>query len=108
MPAVSSMIRTVPGANVGPDGIGASEVEDVDAAGVPLVPALPTSRPAPTTSTSTSSEIPMIQPVLLEPADSRISGSPVGMGGRSGGASTGEERTATPGPAGVVTSDHDV
>src|SRR5688572_15956525 len=110
MPASSSMIRTVPGANVGPAGGCGTDEEDGVATGFPLPPDRPMTTPMPTTSTRTSSEMPTIQPVRLRlgsrsPDDRNSVGA---AGGRVGGASTGEDWTATPGPAGVATSDQDV
>src|SRR5687768_1574589 len=111
MPADSSMIRTVPGANVGPaGGCGPDEGDDGVATGSPPPPDCPTTSPMPTTSTSTStsSEMPTIQPVRPRSPEDRISvGGSTGVTGRVG-ASTGENCTATPGPAGVATSDQAV
>src|SRR5688572_20910644 len=106
MPAASSMIRTVPGAKVGPAGGCGTDEDDGVATGSPPPPDRPTTTPMPTTSTRTSNEMPTIQPVRLRSPDDRISAS--GAGGRTGGARTGDDWTATPGPAGVATSDHEV
>src|SRR3954451_11171683 len=101
------MIRVVPGANVGPDGTAEDGVEGSAFGVVPSPEPLTSATTRTTTSATTAS----------------ATTSPVGKGrcGRSGeasrplddadaapgvgGASTGERCTATPGPAGVVTSD---
>src|SRR3954470_23692637 len=107
MPETSSTIRTVPGGNVGPAGGACSGAEAVaPAAGVASFE-LPRKSAGPTTATRTSSEIPTIQgvrlPVVGTSCDHGVSrtGSVV----RTGCARTGEDCTATPGPAGVATSD---
>ena len=48
--------------------------------------------------------MPTIHGVRL-PAPAGVGGGTAGSAGRAGGASTGEDWTATPGPAGVATSD---
>src|SRR4051794_23870907 len=109
MPDSSSMIRTVPGGKVGRAG-GGGWVDGVgDCAMNPSsVPGRPMRTAAPTTATRTSSAIPMTQPGPgPPPADDSSGGRGPGRGSGSGagGARTGEDRTATPGPAGVATSD---
>src|SRR5688572_17477169 len=103
MPEASSMIRTVPGGNVGPAGGGGWAIVG-SAAGVPPLPDRPTRRPAPTTRTRTSSEIATTQPARSPPLGAGSGWTGKGAG-RGGGASRGDARTETPGPAGVATSD---
>src|SRR4051794_41871163 len=100
------MIRTVPGGNVGPAGGSGWAVGAGDSATAwSSVPDRPRKSAAPTTATSTSSAMPTTQPVRRPPSDG---GSPSdsGAGTAAGGARRGEDRTATPGPAGLATSDH--
>src|SRR4051812_11081798 len=109
MPDSSSMIRTVPGGKVGRAG-GGGWVDGVgDCAMNPSsVPGRPMRTAAPTTATRTSSAIPMTQPGPgPPPADDSSGGRGPGRGSGSGagGARTGEDCTATPGPAGGATSD---
>src|SRR3954463_12068958 len=95
-------MRTVPGAKVGPDG-----AADDCGRSTPCVPSpeRPTNTPTTTTTaTSTSAPVAHAQP-------NRRRGAPGGRdagaeGGAAGGVRTGERCTATPGPAGVATSDH--
>src|SRR6476661_9718526 len=102
MPETSSMIRSVPGGNVGPAGGDSWDGNVGSAAGV-AVPDLPTNSAAPTTATSTSRQSPRIQGVRL--AGGVVGASNSGTAGGMGGARTGEVCTATPGPVGVATSD---
>src|SRR5690242_14298389 len=102
MPETSSMIRRVPGGKVGPAGGGCADGTVGPATGVAW-PALPRKRAAPTTATSTSRETPTIHEVRLLP--DLVGGGNSGAARRTGGARTGEDCTATPGPAGVATSD---
>src|SRR4051795_2933682 len=100
------MIRTVPGGNVGPAGGSGWAVGAGDSATAwSSVPDRPRKSAAPTTATSTSSARPTTQPVRRPPSDGGSPGDS-GAGTGAGGARTGEDRTATPGPAGVATSDH--
>src|SRR4051812_40705201 len=102
MPAASSMIRRVPGGNVGPaSGCWADGM--VGSVGVAL-PDFPARSVAPTTATRTSSESPMIQGVRLAVLRG-AGGWNEGVAGGTGGDRTGELCTVTPGPAGVATSD---
>src|SRR5215217_5582737 len=101
------MIRTVPGGNAPCGGpLGASSVGKGSAICC-ASPDRPTSKAvAPTTRTSSSAPRtihPRRPPV---PPSSLISSSCGGAGG-TGGSSSGEDWTATPGPAGVATSDQD-
>src|SRR4051812_19356518 len=104
MPETSSTIRTVPGGNVGPAGGACSVAGAVaPAAGVASFE-LPRNSAVPTTATSTSNEMPTIQGVRAGGSwDHAVSGT--GAGERTGGVRTGEDCTATPGPARVATSD---
>src|SRR5690348_695793 len=102
MPEASSMIRRVPGGNVGPAGGDCSDENEGSATGV-AVPELPTNSAAPTTATSTTTQSPRIQGVRF--LGGGAGGWNSGTAGRTGGARTGEDCTATPGPAGVATSD---
>src|SRR5688572_22688191 len=101
------MIRTVPGGNSVPAGGGGSWAVVDAAVGVSAFPDRPSSIPAPTTRTRTSSEIAMIQPARTPVLAGAGSGWTGGSGGRCG-ASSGDVWTATPGPAGVATSDQPV
>ena len=105
------MIRTVPGGKVGPaGGCGTDDGDDGGRDGVPSPP------DCPTTSADADDEHQDEQRDAHDPArsgrrspDDRISvGGSAAAGGRAGGASTGEDWTATPGPAGVATSDQAV
>src|SRR3954468_4591242 len=103
MPAASSMIRTVPDGNVAPVGAGAgADAPPGPATASSSVPLPATTRPITTTSTRASTPRPTIQPVR-----------PPLPGGAAGGTAGEDVRgwwaagcwTATPGPAGVATSD---
>src|SRR3954463_6688537 len=103
MPEASSTIRSVPGGKVGPAGGGCPVAGAGASAAGGAPPELPRNRAAPTTAMSTSSEIPTIHGVRA--AGSCDHGAwGTGSGERTGGVSTGEDCTATPGPAGVATS----
>src|SRR6185503_13205178 len=106
MPAAWSKIRTVPGGKVGSaGGCGwgcTGVVTAVPASGV-ASDERPRNSAAPTTATSTSSEIPTTHGVRLPALCAAGAGNGAGAG--TGGASTGEDWTATPGPAGVARSD---
>src|SRR5215207_3365618 len=99
------MIRTVPGGNVDPAGGPGSTGPAVASASDVELPELPRRNAAPTTATSAISEIATTQPVLLRPPVTGAGGGTAGGTSREGPASTGEVWTATPGPAGVATSD---
>ena len=108
MPAASSMIRTVPGGNVWPAG-GPGTNEDDGGVGPEAtsrgVPPEPSTSAATTATMSPTIDRPTIQAVRLLPSEA---GGSTGTGcgsGLRGGARTGDDWTATPGPAGVVTSD---
>src|SRR4051794_33694760 len=104
MPEASSTIRSVPGGKVGPAGGGCPVAGAVASAAGVAPPELPRNRAAPTTATSTSSEIPTIHGVRAGGAcDHGPWGT--GPGGRPGGVRPRDDCTATPGPAGVATSD---
>src|SRR3712207_2190618 len=104
MPEASSMIRTVPGGNSGP--AGGSCADDDGASATGSESGRPRNTAATTTATSTSSETPTTQAVRAPPVplDGSSAGG-TGDGGRDGGARTGEDWTATPGPDGMATSD---
>src|SRR3954467_14431918 len=123
MPACSSMMRTVPGGNVGragADGNGdGCAAEDADgAAAAPSAPDPPVSSAA-KTATITSAESPTSHPTRdplgARPPDGGASGGGAGSGADgpgagadgpgTGGARNGEACTATPGAARVVRSD---
>src|SRR4051794_909760 len=103
MPETSSMIRRVPGGNVGPAGGWGADGTAGAATGGAAPPELPRKRAAPTTATRTSRQSPRIQGVRLRADVVGCWNS--GAAGRTGGARTGEDCTATPGPAGVARSD---
>ena len=97
------MIRTVPGGNLGPGGgSGCDDAVSGDATGDSLL-YRPRKSAAPTTATSTSREMPTIHGMRL-PLPGGVGGSNGAVVG-TGGARTGEDCTATPGPTGVATSD---
>src|SRR3954463_3407091 len=98
------MIRIVPGANVEPAG-GSGPDETAGSATGGSLSERPRKRAAPTTATRTSSETTRIQGVRF-PVPGAAGGGTTNVPGRAGGARTGEDCTATPGPAGVATSDH--
>src|SRR4051795_4291745 len=99
MPEASSMIRTVPGANVGPDGADAAGAEER----APSVLLL--ERPATSASTSTTTSPSTESPTTHAGGNDRgAAGTADGTPG-SRPAAPGGLWTATPGPAGVVTSD---
>src|SRR5690348_16620667 len=109
MPASWSMIRTVPGAKVGPGG---SEVWLNASGGSAIVvgvsPDRPATRATTTTTTRARAPNPISQGVRPRgrrggPDDDSSSDDEADSG--CGGASSGELRTSTPGPRGVVTSD---
>src|SRR3954468_5496397 len=116
MPACSSMMRTVPGGNVGRagaegngDGCAADEADG--AAAAPSPPDRPVSSAA-KTATITSAESPTShpprEPLGGRPPDGAASGGGAGSGADgsgTGGARNGEACTATPGAARVVRSD---
>src|SRR5829696_5504722 len=107
MPADSSTIRTVPGGKAGPEG-GCPAVEGSGAAMGSSPPRLPTTSASTTalTTPSTPATIQAVLPGLVRRGSgSTTHGAGRGAGGRCG-ASTGDCWTATPGPAGVATSDH--
>src|SRR5215218_5377315 len=107
MPDFSSMICTVPGAKVGSAGRGSGAGTAGDgSATVGVSPEPPKTSPAPIATTRASTESPTIHAVRWPPpsgAGSSIGGT--GTSERGSGAVTGAERTTTPGPAGVATSD---
>src|SRR3954454_12099412 len=107
MPEASSPIRSVPGGNVGPAG-GCCPVAGAVASAAGVVPPeLPRNRAAPKPATSPSSEIPTIHGVRAGGScDHGVWGTDSGE--RTGGVRTGDDCTATPGPAGVATSDQPV
>src|SRR3954451_21776358 len=108
MPAALSIIRTVPGGNVRPAGGPGTKEEDGGVgpeATSPGVPPRPTTSAATTAMTSPTMDRPTIQAVRLLPPPAGGSAGTVGGSGLRGGARTGDDWTATPGPAGVVTSD---
>src|SRR3954451_15539658 len=100
MPACSSKIRTVPDGKVGPDGAGVPEFAAAPVS--PSPPERPTSRPTTRTTTSPSTDSTTTQAVGKRRAGAAAGGA---AGGR-GGAAAGARWTVTPGPAGMVTSDH--
>src|SRR3954449_3956346 len=102
-PESSSKIRTVPGANVGPAGTGS---DGTGRSAVVVVSFdLPTTTPITRTTISATTDSPTTGPVGNDRGD--VGGTDGAAGsGRAGGARTGDCWTATPGPAGVVTSDH--
>src|SRR5688500_17597429 len=106
MPDAGSMIRTVPGGNVGaPGGSVAGDDGDWAVGASGLDP--PTSSAATTAATRPSTARPTIHAVrgpLL--SDDGSTGEIVAGAAGGDGASSGEVWTATPGPAGVVTSAH--
>src|SRR3954447_24610620 len=116
MPACWSMMRTVPGGNVGragADGNGdGCAADDADgAAAAPSPPDRPVSSAA-KTATITSAESPTSHPTREplggRPPDGAASGGGAGSGADgpgTGGARKGEACTATPGAARVVRSD---
>src|SRR3954452_13167771 len=119
MPAASSMIRTVPGGNVRPAG-GPGTNEDDGGVGAEATsggaPPEPSTSAATTATTSPTIDRPTTHAVRLLPSDGRGSiktvcgsgprgGATVWASGVRGGAGTGDDWPATPGPAGVVTSD---
>src|SRR3954447_932884 len=105
MPAAESMIRTVPGANVGPAG-GAGTADGGEPAAVPFPSApRPTSSAATTATTRPRTDRPITQALRPPPP---VTGPPASTSGGltgSGGARSGDDCTVTPGPAGVATSD---
>src|SRR4051812_26084022 len=104
MPATSSMIRTVPGGNVGPDRSGEPDGRLLTAGELPP-PARAATKPRTTRTTRTRTPIPIIRPLRSRRGrEANVSGAEAAVSG-SGGASTGDRWTVTPGPAGVVTSD---
>src|SRR3954452_10611425 len=115
MPACSSMMRTVPGGNVGRPGADGNgdgcAAEDADgAAAAPSPPDRPVSSAA-KTATITSAESPTShptrEPLGARPPDGGPSGGGAGSGADGpgkGGARNGEACTATPGAARVVSS----
>src|SRR4051794_4651527 len=98
------MIRTVPGANVGPDGTepdgtggSATVVESFD---------FPTRTPTTRTTISATTDRPTTRPAGKERGfDGGGTARETDRSAGGGGARTGDRWTATPGPAGVVTSD---
>jgi hypothetical protein len=107
MPDASSMIRTVPGgkgcASWGSGSPGAW-VGDSCATG-PSESALLRNNAAAPTATMTSRAASTIQTDRLPPAAAGSGTGPHSRSGGRSGASSGEDWTATPGPAGVATSD---
>src|SRR5690348_2610404 len=105
MPETSSMIRTVPGGKAGPEGgaeeLGCPAPRADGPAGLP--PDRATTTPSATSTTTARTPIQTRRPFRLGGGDSKVSVGDSADGG-SGGASTGECWTATPGPAGVVRS----
>src|SRR4051812_49177722 len=101
------MIRTVPGGNDCAGGCAgwAWLVGDVPAAGCPSSDRPRNSAAAPRTRIS-SRDPRTIRPDRLPVGRSSSITSAGGGTGRTGGASSGEDCTATPGPAAVATSDH--
>src|SRR5689334_1879372 len=100
------MICTVPGAKVGALAVG--EAGDCAVVGV-VEDERPTTRPTTTSTARTPATTAHTHPRPLRlgggseascPSDDELAGGVAG-----GGARTGDDRTATPGPAGVVTSD---
>src|SRR4051812_19112536 len=102
MPAASSMIRTVPGGKVGP---AATVGPAASAPSSPPPDGRPTRKPISTTSTTPSTDSPITHPVRPRRGDDGGTGVEGGTA-RWGGTWTGGAWTTTPGPAGVVTSDH--
>src|SRR5688500_11735400 len=107
MPDARSTMRTVPGGNVGPPGDAVAEGGAVHWAVLSPEPEPPTSSAATTATTSPSTASPTTQAVRgPEPGDgASAAGIVAGVDGGDG-ASNGDVWTATPGPAGVVTSAH--
>src|SRR5512133_1587858 len=102
------MIRTVPGGNVGPaGGSGCPDGAGDSATGVGSVPERPRKTATPTTATSTSRATPTTQPDRRPPSPDSSSAGGSSAGSGVDGARTGEDCTATPGPAGVATADQD-
>src|SRR5919199_6979464 len=101
MPAASSTIRSVPGGKADPLGAG-SAVGPVPSA-EPL--GRPTRKPMRTTSTSPSADSATTHPVRLGERPGPGGGVGAAASGAGAGAAAGA-CTATPGPTGVVTSDH--
>src|SRR5690348_7265345 len=105
MPATSSMIRTVPGEKVGPDGPADPLAGPAAGNGAgELLPDRATTRPTTTSTTAARTAIPTTRACRLRGGEAKVSGADDADSG-SGGASTGECWTATPGPAGVIRSD---
>src|SRR3954452_1641555 len=100
MPASSSKIRTVPGATVGPDGVGTPAFGA--GAASPSPPDRPASRPTTRITASPTTDSATTQAVGKRRAGAAAGGAATGRGG----AAVGMRWTVTPGPAGVVTSDH--
>src|SRR5687767_5292504 len=107
MPAAESTIRTVPGGNAGPVAVGGSATGPSSSGAGPPPSTATSTR---TTTTMRASPLaPMSTAVRRERAggsggrqDSQASGDSAGRAGASNGVPT-----ETPGPAGVVTSDHE-
>src|SRR6478609_8490898 len=107
MPAAESMIRTVPGAKFEPVGgviEGSAPLSTGDSALPVPPPPTPVTRATTTVTTSARTAIPTNSGVRLRPAGAASRSSAGGSAG-GGGDRAGEDRTTTPGPAGVATSD---
>src|SRR3954469_11301207 len=101
------MIRVVPGAKVGPAGaeeLGSTGSAVVVASSRPLTSAITRTTTSATTDSATTS--PVGKGRGVRSGEARVPLDDVAADRGAGGASTGERCTATPGPAGVVTSDH--
>src|SRR3954447_25769042 len=101
-------MRVVPGAKVGPDGC-ADDGSEGSAVGV-VASSRPLTRAITRTTTSATTDSATTSPVGKgrggRSGEARVPLDDVPADRGAGGASTGERCTATPGPAGVVTSDH--
>src|SRR3954451_19779670 len=101
------MIRVVPGAKVGPAGteeLGSTGSAVVVASSDPLTSAI--TRTMSTATTDSATTRPVGKGRGGRSGEARVPVDDVAAGFGAGGARTGERCTATPGPAGVVTSDH--
>src|SRR3954454_15322344 len=100
------MIRVVPGANVGPEGTGEPDTGGsaiVAASSRPLTSAITRTTTSATTDSATTAPVGKRRAGRSGEANVPLDDVVAGCG--VGGASTAERCTATPGPAGVVTSD---